>query len=73
MEGGISGQAEEMETFDCDLPQGCVFVFCHSIINYQKLGLPKKYSFVISYSQGRGSLVGCPLWGHIESDMTEAT
>lgn len=48
MEGGISGQAEEMETFDCDLPQGCVFVVCHSIINYQKLGLLKKYSFVIS-------------------------
>ena len=24
-------------------------------------------------SQGWGSLVGCRLWGHIESDMTEAT
>ena len=24
-------------------------------------------------SQGQGSLVGCCLWGHIESDMTEAT
>ena len=24
-------------------------------------------------SQGRGSLVGCPLWGRTESDMTEAT
>ena len=24
-------------------------------------------------SQGRGSLVGCRLWGHIESDTTEAT
>ena len=24
-------------------------------------------------SQGRGSLVGCRLWGHTESDMTEAT
>ena len=23
--------------------------------------------------QGRGSLVGCRLWGHIESDTTEAT
>ena len=22
---------------------------------------------------GRGSLVGCRLWGHTESDMTEAT
>ena len=24
-------------------------------------------------SQGRGSLVGCRLWGHIETDTTEAT
>ena len=23
--------------------------------------------------QGRGSLVGCCLWGHTESDMTEVT
>ena len=29
--------------------------------------------FLPGESQGRGSLVGCPLWGHIESDMTEAT
>ena len=27
----------------------------------------------IGESQGQGSLVGCRLWGHIESDMTEAT
>lgn len=49
MEGGISGQAEEMETFDCDLPQGCVFVVCHSIINYQKLGLLKN-THLLSHS-----------------------
>ena len=24
-------------------------------------------------SQGRGSLLGCRLWGRTESDMTEAT
>ena len=24
-------------------------------------------------SQGQGSLVGCRLWGHTESDMTEVT
>ena len=29
--------------------------------------------FLPGESQGRGSLVGCRLWGHIESDMTEAT
>jgi len=24
-------------------------------------------------AQGRGSLMGCHLWGHTELDMTEAT
>ena len=29
--------------------------------------------FLLGESQGRGSLVGCRLWGHIESDTTEVT
>ena len=29
--------------------------------------------FLPGESQGRGSLVGCRLWGRIESDMTEAS
>jgi len=29
--------------------------------------------FLLGESQGRGSLVGCCLWGHTKSDMTEAT
>ena len=29
--------------------------------------------FLPGESQGRGSLVGCCLWGHAESDMTEVT
>ena len=29
--------------------------------------------FLPGESQGQGSLVGCRLWGHIESDTTEAT
>ena len=29
--------------------------------------------FLPGESQGPGSLVGCHLWGHTESDMTEAT
>ena len=29
--------------------------------------------FLPGESQGRGSLVGCRLWGSTESDMTEAT
>ena len=30
-------------------------------------------AFLPGESQGRGSLVGCHLWGHTESDTTEAT
>ena len=33
----------------------------------------KALSFLQSESQGRGSLVGCRLWGCTESDMTKAT
>ena len=29
--------------------------------------------FLPGESQGRGSLVGCHLWGHTESQMTEVT
>ena len=29
--------------------------------------------FLPGESQGRGSLVGCRLWGHTESDMTKVT
>ena len=29
--------------------------------------------FLPGESQGRGSLLGCCLWGHTESDTTEAT
>ena len=29
--------------------------------------------FLPGESQGRGGLVGCRLWGHTESDTTEAT
>jgi len=29
--------------------------------------------FLPGESQGRGSLVGCHLWGRTESDMTEVT
>ena len=35
-------------------------------------GNPLQYS-CLENPRGRGSLVGCRLWGHTESDMTEAT
>jgi len=59
VEGGISGQAEEIETFDCDLPQGCVFVFCHSIINYQKL----KNTHLLSHTHRDGGALWAAVYG----------
>ena len=43
----------------------------------QKLGSTRKWQptpvFLPGESQGQRSLVGCHLWGHTESDTTEAT
>ena len=44
-----------------------VFTFMHWIRKWQPTPV-----FLPGESQGRGSLVGCHLWGHTESDTTEA-
>ena len=43
-------------------------VYCHPAYLTQPTPV-----FLPGESQGRGSLVGCRLWGHTESGMTEAT
>ena len=45
-----------------------LFTFMH----WRRKWLPTPV-FLPGESQGRGSLVGCRLWGHTESDTTEAT
>ena len=45
-----------------------LFTFMHWRRNRQPTPL-----FLLGESQGRGSLVGCHLWGRTESDTTEAT
>ena len=45
-----------------------LFTFTH----WRRKGQPTPV-FLPGESQGRGSLVGCRLWGHTESDRTEAT
>ena len=45
-----------------------LFTFMH----WRRKGQPTPV-FLPGESQGRGSLVGCRLWGHTESDTTEAT
>ena len=45
-----------------------LFTFMHWRRKWQPIPV-----FLPTESQGRGSLVGCPLWGCTESDMTEVT
>ena len=45
-----------------------LFTFMHWRRKWQPIPV-----FLPGESQGRGSLVGCRLWGHTESDTTEAT
>ena len=45
-----------------------LFTFLHQRRNWQPTP-----AFLPGESQGRGSLVGCHLWGRTESDTTEAT
>ena len=45
-----------------------VFTFLHWRRKWQPTPV-----FLPGESQGRGSLVGCCLWGHTELDTTEAT
>ena len=49
-------------------PSLSLFTFMHWRRKWQTTPL-----FLPGESQGRGSLVGCHLWGHTESDTTEAT
>ena len=45
-----------------------LFTFMHRRRKWQPTPV-----FLIGESQGRWSLMGCRLWGHTESDTTEAT
>ena len=55
----------------------CMAPKLESFSVYQKEGTEKAMaahsSVLPGESQGRGSLVGCHLWGRTESDTTEAT
>ena len=49
------------------------FTFSFHFHALEKEMAPHPSGFLPGESQGRGSLVGCRLWGRTESDMTEAT
>ena len=44
----------------------------HACMHWRRQWQPAP-GFLPGESQGRGSLVGCRLWGHTELDTTEAT
>ena len=48
------------------------FTFSFHFMHWRRKWQPTPV-FLPGESQGRGSLVACRLWGHTESDMTEAT
>ena len=48
------------------------FNFTFTFMHWRRRWRPTPV-FLPGESQGRGSLVGCRLWGHTESDMTEVT
>ena len=48
------------------------FTFTFTFMHWRRKLQPTPV-FLPGESQGQGSLVGCRLWGHTESDTTEAT
>ena len=48
------------------------FTFTFTFLHWRRKWQPTPV-FLPGESQGRGSLVGCRLWGRTESDTTEAT
>ena len=48
------------------------FTFIFTFMRWRRKWQPTPV-FLPGESQGRGSLVGCCLWGRTESDMAEAT
>ena len=64
--GGLQSMgSEESDTTSLSLS---LFTFMHWRRKWQPTPV-----FLPGESQGRGSLVGCRLWGRTESDMTEVT
>ena len=48
------------------------YCFLEDLMHWRRKWQPTPV-FLPGESQGRGSLVGCRLWGRTESDTTEAT
>ena len=64
------GRLQSMGLLESDMTERLPFHFSLSCIGE---GNGNPLVFLPGESQGRGSLVGCRLWGHTELDMTEVT
>ena len=62
------GRLQSMGSLESDTTSLSLFTCMHWRRKWQPTPV-----FLPGESQGRGSLVGCRLWGRTESDMTEAT
>ena len=62
------GGLQSMGSWRVDTTSLSLFIFMHWRTEWQPTPV-----FWPGESQGRGSLVGCCLWGHTESDTIEAT
>ena len=65
--GGLQSMGSLRVGHDCATSLS-LFTFMHWRRKWQPTPV-----FLLGESQGRGSLVGCRLWGHTESDTTEVT
>ena len=70
MDGGAWQAAVHGVARSQTLPSDITFTFPFHALRSKWQPTPV---FLPGESQGLGSLVGCRLWGHTESDMTEAT
>ena len=64
------GRLQSMGLLESDMTERLPFHFSLSCIGE---GNGNPLMFLPGESQGRGSLVGCHLWGRTESDTTEVT
>ena len=64
------GRLQSMGLLESDMTERLPFHFSLSCIGE---GNGNPLMFLPRESQGRGSLVGCHLWGRTESDTTEVT
>ena len=63
--GGLQSMGSRRVRHDC-VTSLSLFAFMHWRRKWQSTPV-----FLPGESQGRGTLVGCCLWGHTELDMTE--